>query len=410
MLLYPGPDPLEELMVSKCSKVAGSRAATRYVWGIPLRPRLSLSLTAWWPVLRYAVFAALFVGGCAVPLDDAPSPGDPGSPATPTESCSLFADPEPPVVALAGPGRSVPIEDGRYLWFFDAATPTSGDIALSTGGAVDAGLTAAEGCGATRVFEGSDAPETLFAPSPLGDTYWLLPQDGVRIQGETWVYYAALRSDPDSDIGLSVAGYGVARWDAELGKLVPTDQLLWTSDRPSYGTSAMLDGDDVVVYGCRGGDGFLVNDCFVARVPADQIANETAYTYYKGGAEWVPRPDEAALVVAAGGVHVRFHEGLGRYLMLDIPVFGDRVEARTAISPQGPWSEPVVIARCALPEDDEEAHCGGVFQHPELLADPSSERVVFTYAISTFAEGDPRAANPEAYWPQLVEIDLPELP
>ena len=145
---------------------------------------------------------------------------------------------------------------------------------------------------------------------------------------------------------MRVIGRGVARWDTKLRQFRRLG-LLWTSDRPNYGTGAWFDGERVYAYGCAN-SGPLQRDCYAARAPVHAIGNPAAWEYAVGVDSFSANADAAVpILVGVGDVSVR-KGGDGRMTVSYVPVLGDRVMVRTALGPTGPFSGAHEWFRCEL--------------------------------------------------------------
>jgi hypothetical protein len=334
---------------------------------------------------------------------DAATQPDAGSVAV-AAGCTLFTG-LPGVTSLAGDAHSlssaVPSADGGTgaLWVVDQAVTTDGGT--ESPAAIAVGASASGGCaGWSSTFEGAGTTE-----SPLEDGGAIVPLDLVATSSGPALYYQVAAPDPTAPLGLRALGFGVAAMGAS-GKFAMTADLLWTPDRPAYGSSALRIGDVVFTWGCKSTDAFDA-DCFVAQVPAAHVEDASAYTYWAGHA-WSSEVDDATAVVSAGGaVSVRPDpRGAGRLLMTYVPPLGSTILVRSAIAPQGPWSTPVRLGACDLSGAGPGSFCSGGEQHPELVA--GQDAIALTYDARSFT---PDAGTPAAFEPRLATFAVPsELP
>lgn len=357
--------------------------------------------------------ATLAMPGCAIPLDEpreiAPPPPEPSPPAAP--GCLLFhpSAPDRPVSMLDGPGRSVELPSGDWLWLFDSAT-TPGGAVSAPGAPVSPGSSGAADCFATAPFQGADTPAPLIDTSALGDGRFAAPLDGARLDEVTVLYVSVAALDAGEPFGVRAEGVGVAARDPITGRFDVKSPLLWTADRPSYGSSVIAEGEWLYVHGCKSRSGTFATDCFVARAAPDRLDDAAAYQYFVGGGGWAETIDDAAPIVTAGpNASVRHYPERGRYLMSSIATLGDTIELRTGLGPEGPWSGPVRVATCATPADDPGAFCAGAVQHPEISGGDGST-IALSYAVPSLSgdAGARIAAAPESYWPRLVLLPWPE--
>jgi hypothetical protein len=291
-----------------------------------------------------------------------------------------------PFPAVEGDVRSIPVGTDRALWLAD------------DGSAFDVALPASADCEWTTTALGR-----IVDPSPLEPEGWVAPLDLVDTGGGLALYYELFAFDPTAPLGLSAVGFGVAPRDATSGRFVPTSHLLFSPDRPSFGASALRQGEQVYVWGCQSA-GFLASDCFVARVPTASVASPAAYSYWAGDG-WSSNPDDAVPAVrgAGSGVSVRQDgNGATRLLMTYVPPLGSTLVARSAGTPEGPWSAPVTLASCDLIGAGANQFCSGGQQHPELTP---QDALFITYAPQSFAAD--AGALPHATAPHLVALPVP---
>jgi uncharacterized protein DUF4185 len=197
-------------------------------------------------------------------------------------------------------------------------------------------------------------------------------------------------------------GYGITTPGAT------SRSFLWTSDRPAYGTAAASYEGYVYVYGCLAAR-YLDGDCYLARAGGPSIASEAAYSYYVGGGHWSPLVDDAwPMTSGATAVDVVLAPTTGRWLMAYVPPLGGTLTLRIGLSPEGPWSAPIPVARCDLATDD--MFCTGVHFHPTVNV--AEDSVALSYAIASLSPdaATREAEDPAAWWPRLVALRLPSLP
>jgi hypothetical protein len=348
--------------------------------------------------------------GCVVRLDDEFLPDgetnehDAGADATDGGASSVTAGCNPwsrlpGVRSLAGDSRSLASDVEGTLWIVDDAVTADGGTASPAAIVVGSGARA-DCAGWSASFEGAAT-----GPSPLEDGGAISALDLVATSAGPALYYTVFAHDPGAPLGLRALGVGIAMGSPNF-TFVPTSDLLWTPDRPSYGGSALRMGDTVFVWGCKSTGAFSA-DCFVAQASAAKLDSASAYTYW-AGVSWSANVDDATPITSAGGVvSVRCDPTrASRLLMTYVPPLGDRLEVRSAMAPQGPWSAPVTLASCDLAGAGPGSFCTGGQQHPELVTGTS--HVALTYDARTFT---PDAGTAAAFWPKLVTFPVPaELP
>jgi hypothetical protein len=349
---------------------------------------------------------ALNAGSCVVPLDDefaaggsggagqggaAPSKQDAAAPVSGCEPLQAGGS----SLGLTGDLRSIAQSDGSSLWVADQAT-------LPDGGTGPAAIAVGPGATADCAGWGATLTNPAFAPSPLAPSGLLTPLDLVSMPGGLGLYYELFVSDPTQTLGLRELGVGLAIRDPSSNLFVPTSDLLWSPDRPSYGTSVLVVGGTAYTFGCSSTGAFSAS-CFVARADAANLASTAGYTYWTGES-WSDDVDDAAPITQASGtVSVRPDPtGELRYIMTFVPPLGDTLVAENAPAPEGPWSGPVTLAACDLTGAGAGSFCAGGQQHPELAS--SSRPLVLSYDARSFADA---GAPADAFWPHLVVLALP---
>jgi hypothetical protein len=346
-------------------------------------------------------------GGCVVPLDnefsgdaspidaeagDARQVGD--GAAAPDPGCAPLQGSDP-TLALSGELRSVAQGDAGSLWVSDQAL-------LPDAGAAPAVFLVGPGARTNCSDWMATPPAPAFSPSPLAPSGLLAPLDMVVTPSGLALYYALFVSDPSRPLGLRELGVGLATRDASSGRFVPTGELLFSPDRPNYGTSALLVGTAVYTFGCASSGAFSAN-CFVARADVADLASATGYVFWTGEG-WSSEIDDAAPITQAGGtVSVRADPTVeARYLMTFVSPLGSTLMVESAPAPEGPWSASVTLAACDLANAGSGAFCSGGQQHPELSG--ADGRLVLTYSAASFGDG---GASAGAFWPRLVSLEVP---
>jgi hypothetical protein len=81
---------------------------------------------------------------------------------------------------------------------------------------------------------------------------------------------------------------------------------------------------------------------------------------------------------------------------------GERVVARFATSPDGPWGGPVLLYTCPEMKKDKKVFTYAGKAHPHLAG---ANELVISYATNSFDLG-PVINNAELYWPTFVRVRL----
>ena len=328
--------------------------------------------------------ACLLVSGCAINLASeraAPTP-EPELPAL--SGCLPLAD---RAAALTGRLSLVTLADHTPLALADSATVAGETHSVAFSGASSGCLT----------------ESTPLAAQPLIDTAALSQGASLAARplaaltlGDTVLYFSAEHAS-----GVGSEGFGVARWDANNQRFVALS-LLWTADRPSYGSAAALVGDEVYVLGGLAAR-FLSADVYLARVPRAQLAEPSAYEYWQGGGNFGPDPDSARPLIAGGTApSLAWNAEHQRWLMLYATPLSTAVTVRSGLGVSGPWSAPYALGACDLPASGTNAFCGELSLTPTLAADG---QIAFTQGVASFAR--PATATDQDFWTRLVRVPWP---
>ena len=214
---------------------------------------------------------------------------------------------------------------------------------------------------------------------------------------ETYVYFSA--DEPDT---FASRGIGVARFDRASGRF-SDPRLLWTADRPSYGSGAARVGDTVYVFGGLPAR-FLAADVYFARVHADEITNFAAYEYWIGGGDFAPDPDLAAPVLEGGvAPSMAYDARHERWLMAYSTPLTREITLRSGLDVTGPWSGPLAVGNCGLPESDPDSFCGDITLLPERSAE---DQIALAQTVASFER--PTNATAEDYWTRLLRVPWPD--
>jgi hypothetical protein len=329
---------------------------------------------------------AFWCAGCALDLDPPAEKGAPARELPTLEGCLPLAD---RLDALDGRLSSATLPGAGATLFANSAQDDDGTGSLAF--VVDA----EERCPG----DGEPLAAPLVDLSELEGNLTARTLSVVSLEesGETYLYFYA-----DEPGGFSNRGIGIARFDAASGTFTDP-RLLWTSDRPSYGSGAAIEGDFVYVFGGLPAR-FLAADVYFARVPAGEVTNFAAYEYWSGGGHYDSDPDLAAPLLEGGvAPSVAFDSRHDRWLMAYSTPLSRDVTLRSGLGAAGPWSAPLLIAEGDLPESDPESFCGDVTLLPALFAE---DEITLGQTVGSF--GRPPSATAEDFWTRLVRVPWPE--
>jgi hypothetical protein len=174
--------------------------------------------------------------------------------------------------------------------------------------------------------------------------------------------------------------------------------ILWSAKQPHFATAFLDDARDEAFVYCYGtvkeGD---TQNCYVARVPRNDVNQPRRYEYLTNCEGAWSRDVSAAIAVFSGmpsELSVSFNAHLGTYLPVHSLDLSGKIVGRTAPRPWGPWSEPVTLWTVTKPHPFpylQLIYAGK--EHPELAAG-NGRKIYLTYIEF------------EEYFPHLVEVTL----
>ncbi|MCA9677159.1 MAG: DUF4185 domain-containing protein, partial [Myxococcales bacterium] len=234
---------------------------------------------------------------------------------------------------------------------------------LTTGGAT--GPVEADFAGASMTPPpGHDLAEYIHAPAgPRGAGLFPslpgdfeVPSGAFSAGGSIYLFYTTINQDP-----FEMRGSYLARWATPSTTGVPAYDILYAVDErfddagPLRGDfiniAALVDGPYVYLYGTGA---YRASPVHLARKRLDDLATPGGFERYDAATgAWVG-PDAATAPIVPepglGEVSVRHVPAIDRYVMLDQEITaGNRIAARFAEAPEGPWSAPVTVATMGDP-------------------------------------------------------------
>lgn len=351
----------------------------------------------------------------------------------------LGAPPEPPAVVKAEPDTaltatfrradgwvggdgafSVALSDKRALWLFSDTwvgavrdgkrknvTLVNNTVGAQDGRGADAKLTFA----IQKNAEGK--PVAIFTPP--GGKGWFWQFAGHHADGKLHVFLPRLEKTDDP------GAFGFKSIDLWLGTVEkpgddPTKWKITYAQVPfaafeakrkvSFGSAVLAAGDHAYVYGYEETPAkpFPARKLLVARVAKGELAAFDKWRFYANG-EWKADAKDATPQVGglASEFSVSYLPGLKRYaLVYTENGLSARIVGRFATSPEGPWSDPVLLYTCPEMKADKKVFSYAAKAHPHLAA---GDELVISYVVNSFDLG-PVINNAALYWPTFVRVRL----
>ena len=310
--------------------------------------------------------------------------------------CSLLG-PDAIASQITGQDGSTSIKVGsKSFWTF-------GDTTMVGGGMIPNNIASATDSDAAdcinlvhkKDFQGKAAPLLLKAAGEL--TVW---PDGMAAVQTGYVHFFYISVISDGAGSWKVKGIGLAKFDTINMNSIRAagGNLFWTGDggQGVWGATTTTDSSYLYVF-LSVGSGFRLARAPLSQTDVENIAN---YRYWNGSS-WVSDFNQSVDLwvqpTGANGISVRYNNYLGKWLAVYTSGYLTLVNARTADSPTGPWSEEVTLVNCANYQTGPGYLCYTGQQHNEF--EKADGQIIYvTYA------------NTNTYRVYLHEVKLAKTP
>lgn len=263
--------------------------------------------------------------------------------------------------------------------------------------------------------DGRTLGEFIRNPAGAGDTRFLnlpgdfeVPSGAFSYGGAIYVFYTTVGSTTD----VTMKGSYLARWDTPAKAGIPSFQILYAVDQrfddqgALYGDfiniSATVAGEYVYLFGTGA---FRASPVRLARKRLDTLATPGGFELYDAASQTWSTKRGAPIIEPPGfgETSTRYFADLGRWMFLaeELRPGSNRIVARFADRPEGPWEDPIVVHDMADPaflgtyccgaenacEGPQFMHCNrtgfyGAYLFPTLSRDGNTFEV--TYTMSSF--------------------------
>lgn len=236
--------------------------------------------------------------------------------------------------------------------------------------------------------------------SPSQFRVWAM--DGCIIDSRVYLFYIKVELFPEKEwpYKFEVVGSGlaVARYPELQFERVSTP--FWNKDEPCFGVAVLPDlaTGKVYIYGSQlHGKKHL---CYLARVDFEDISDITKYEYLLSTKpEW--SYERSKMISILDGMPTEMSVSFNNYLNRHLAIYSREdtcdIEAHTAETPWGPWSEPSVLYTAKVGLRNPLVYGGPIVyagkEHPELALQ-NGKTIYVTYVEF------------EEYFPHLVELTL----
>jgi hypothetical protein len=252
------------------------------------------------------------------------------------------------------------------------------------------------------------APQSLITPADGKGWFWLF--DAARIHDKLFLFLPQFEHTADQ----SVFGFRqIGLWLGEVSNpLAPP--LRWRvtqkripfvqtdgNGRYSFGSAVVVTNGYIYVYGTReSGPGKTM---ILARAPETAVGDFGSWQF-RTGDDWSTNAADAINLCdrLASEYSVTWLPALRKFVLICTDNgLSEKILARTAPDPWGPWSTAEVVFRCPETTWDKSIFCYAAKAHPMLASRP--DELVVTYAANSFELS--RIVNEaRLYRPRFVQV------
>ena len=244
----------------------------------------------------------------------------------------------------------------------------------------------------------------LDSEDPDWDRIWCL--HGIELVNKKYLFFVKVRTIEEGifPVNFEIIGSGMAvdvKGNWEFRRILNKDgsDILWKAEEPHFSPAILHDKTDNVLYMygvLQGSD--KVQNCYLAKVHADNIEDLELYEYYIGQNQWGKDLQKAVPVFSGmpNELSVSYNNYYGKYLAVHSLDLSGKIVARTADTPWGKWSDPFTLWE-ALPNHSADLpypiliYAGK--EHP-MFSKNNGKTIYITYIEF------------EEYYPHLIEIEF----
>jgi hypothetical protein len=174
----------------------------------------------------------------------------------------------------------------------------------------------------------------------------------------------------------------------------------------TFGSGAIVEGAYLYIFGIDDESQVLSQDrsLLVARAPIDRVAEMSEWRFLRKG-RWSRDYRRASHIAdyMSQDISIAYMPGLKRYLMVytDSDI-SNRIVARTAPSPIGPWSDAETLHTCREAFGDPRLYCYSGKAHPTLSSDGKLVLSYLTSSVDTWQV----ATDVRLFWPTFVTVGM----
>lgn len=255
-------------------------------------------------------------------------------------------------------------------------------------------------------------PSSLITPADGRGWFWLF--DGAMAGGKLFFFLTQVeRANDKTAFGFRQIGTWLGEvsnpfalpteWHVKQTKIPFT--RVDTNEHRFFGSSLLATNGFIYIFGTRekkGADRKMI----LARAPETGLSDFSLWQFRTRDG-WNTNVDSAASLCSglATEYSVSWSPMLNRYVLICTENgLSEKILARTAVEPWGPWGDATVVYRCSEAKWNRRIFCYAAKAHP-MLALATNELIV-SYAANSF-ELAQLFDDARLYWPRFVRLKLP---
>lgn len=256
---------------------------------------------------------------------------------------------------------------------------------------------------------GSGRPAALISPADGRGFFWQF--DAALAHGKLFLFLPQIEL---TDVHSAFGFHQIGAWLCEVSNPLapPTNWRLTQMKIPfarfepggsrSFGSALLVTNGFVYIYGTADQKG-LGREMILARAPELNLQNFASWRFRT-------RHGWSTNILAAAGLcgdiadeySVSWVPALRRFVLVCTENgLSDKIIARTAPEPWGPWSTATTIYRCPEMNWSRNIFCYAAKAHPMLASAPGE--LVVTYAANAYSLSD-MLNDARIYWPRFVDV------
>lgn len=256
-------------------------------------------------------------------------------------------------------------------------------------------------------------PASFFTPADGKGWFWLF--DGAMVRGKLCLFLSQMEhTGVQSAFGFRQIGTWLgevsnplappAQWHITQSK-IPFTQF-GTNEHRSFGSAVLAADGFIYVFGVRESKG-AGKKMILARAPETAISDFTSWRFRTSDGWSANAGDADRLCDGMASEYSVSRLPASRRFVLICTDNGlsERIIARTAPDPWGPWSAASVVYRCPEMKWGKGIFCYAAKAHPMLSSAP--DELLVTYAANAYDIAEV-FNDARLYWPRFVRVKLPE--